>query len=117
MGEMRRLLAVLRVDADDDPDADNYAPAPGLQRLGALAERVRAAGVPVEVSITGSVRPLPSGIDVCAYRVVQESLTNVLKTRPRPRRASACTTEPNWNCASTTTEPEHPSPPEVTATA
>ncbi|MEV4020043.1 sensor histidine kinase [Nonomuraea angiospora] len=89
MGEMRRLLAVLRVDADDDPDADNYAPAPGLQRLGALAERVRAAGVPVEVSITGSVRPLPPGIDVCAYRVVQESLTNVLK-HAAPATARIC---------------------------
>ncbi|GII88357.1 ATPase [Sphaerisporangium siamense] len=79
MGEMRRLLAVLRVAADDDPDADNYAPAPGLRRLETLAERMRAAGVPVKVSITGTVRPLPPGIDVCAYRIVQESLTNVLK--------------------------------------
>lgn len=77
MGEMRRLLSVLRIDPDDE--ADGYDPAPGLQRLGPLVERVRSAGVPVQVSITGAVRPLPSGIDLCAYRVVQECLTNVLK--------------------------------------
>ncbi|GII65211.1 ATPase [Sphaerisporangium krabiense] len=78
MGEMRRLLAVLRVDSDDD-DADAYSPAPGLQRLETLADRLRGAGVPVDLSITGTVRSLPPGIDVCAYRIVQESLTNVLK--------------------------------------
>ncbi|NUW39516.1 sensor histidine kinase [Nonomuraea rhodomycinica] len=85
MGEMRRLLAVLRIDAGDDAGdgadecADSYDPAPGLGRLDQLTERVRSAGVPVEVSITGTVRPLPPGIDLCAYRIVQECLTNVLK--------------------------------------
>ncbi|GAB2483350.1 sensor histidine kinase [Streptosporangium sandarakinum] len=85
MGEMRRLLAVLRIDAndgaDDDADecAESYDPAPGLDRLDQLTERVRSAGVPVEVSITGTVRPLPPGVDLCAYRIVQECLTNVLK--------------------------------------
>ncbi|MFI7707896.1 sensor histidine kinase [Nonomuraea sp. NPDC049480] len=77
MGEMRRLLSVLRIDVDDD--ADGYDPAPGLQRLDQLVERVRSAGLTVEVSITGTVRPLAPGIDLCAYRVVQECLTNVLK--------------------------------------
>lgn len=82
MAEMRRLLAVLRVDDGDDGDGDgdgSYDPAPGLDRLRQLVERVRSAGVPVEVSITGVVRPLPPGIDLCAYRVLQECLTNVLK--------------------------------------
>ncbi|MGP3964955.1 sensor histidine kinase [Nonomuraea sp. 3N208] len=78
MGEMRRLLSVLRIDMDDD-DADGYDPAPGLQRLDQLVERLRSAGLPVEVSITGPVHPLAPGIDLCAYRVVQECLTNVLK--------------------------------------
>ncbi|WP_214416142.1 sensor histidine kinase [Sphaerisporangium fuscum] len=77
MGEMRRLLSVLRIDMEDD--GESYDPAPGLQRLEQLADRVRSAGVPVEVSITGPVRPLAPGIDLCAYRVVQECLTNVLK--------------------------------------
>ncbi|MEV0234592.1 sensor histidine kinase [Nonomuraea sp. NPDC050786] len=81
MGEMRRLLAVLRIDANDSADerADSYDPVPGLGRLDQLTERVRSAGVPVEVSITGTVRPMPPGIDLCAYRIVQECLTNVLK--------------------------------------
>ncbi|MEV0198491.1 sensor histidine kinase [Nonomuraea sp. NPDC050691] len=83
MGEMRRLLSVLRIDMDNldnmDEDVDDYAPAPGLQRLDQLVERLRSAGLPVEVSITGQVRPLAPGIDLCAYRVVQECLTNVLK--------------------------------------
>ncbi|SEH03245.1 Histidine kinase-, DNA gyrase B-, and HSP90-like ATPase [Nonomuraea solani] len=82
MGEMRRLLSVLRVEAGDeggDDPEEGYDPVPGLQRLEQLVERVRAAGLPVHLSITGSVRPLPPGVDLCAYRVVQECLTNVLK--------------------------------------
>ncbi|AQZ62041.1 hypothetical protein BKM31_11655 [[Actinomadura] parvosata subsp. kistnae] len=75
LGEMRRLLSILRIDTEDE----GYDPAPGLERLDQLVERMRSAGLPVEVSVTGSVRPLPPGIDLCAYRVVQECLTNVLR--------------------------------------
>jgi len=74
--EMRRLLDVLRVDHATDPD---YSPQPGLAALDVLVERARSAGLPVEVVVSGPVRPLPPGPDMCAYRVVQESLTNVLK--------------------------------------
>ncbi|GAB3151461.1 sensor histidine kinase [Micromonospora sonneratiae] len=78
--EMRRLLTVLRVaDADRQTDGRGYDPAPGLGRLDELVDRVRSAGVPVEVVVTGTACPLPPGADLCAYRVVQESLTNVLK--------------------------------------
>jgi signal transduction histidine kinase len=77
MAEMRRMLAVLRtVTAREEADG---APAPGLARLDDLVERVRAAGVPVEVTVAGPVVALPPGADLCAYRMVQESLTNVLK--------------------------------------
>jgi signal transduction histidine kinase len=80
MTEMRRMLAVLRVaTAQERPDGGSDEPAPGLARLNDLAERVRAAGVPVEVTVTGQVAALPPGTDLCAYRIVQESLTNVLK--------------------------------------
>ncbi|MEV4380027.1 ATP-binding protein [Streptosporangium sp. NPDC049644] len=79
MAEMRRLLAVLRIDTDDGDEDGGYDPAPGLDRLHHLVERVRSAGVPMEMSITGAVRPLPPGIDLCAYRILQECLTNVLK--------------------------------------
>ncbi|MFE9747361.1 sensor histidine kinase [Saccharothrix saharensis] len=72
--EMRRLLDVLRVDPDDD-----YRPQPGLSALDGLVERARGAGLPVDVVITGVARELQPGPDLCAYRVVQESLTNVLK--------------------------------------
>ncbi|PXY22878.1 two-component sensor histidine kinase [Prauserella muralis] len=73
--EMRRLLDVLRVD-DTAADRD---PQPGLAMLDGLVARTRNAGLPVELTVTGSVRPLPPGPDLCAYRIAQESLTNVLK--------------------------------------
>ncbi len=72
--EMRRLLDVLRLDHDDD-----YRPQPGLTALDELVERARGAGLPVDVVVTGEARALQPGPDLCAYRVVQESLTNVLK--------------------------------------
>jgi signal transduction histidine kinase len=70
--DMRRLLDVLRVDPEYDPQ-------PGLDLLDDLISRTRSAGLPVEVEVTGERRPLTPGLDLCAYRVVQESLTNVLK--------------------------------------
>ncbi|MEV7006549.1 sensor histidine kinase [Streptosporangium sp. NPDC051022] len=76
--EMRRLLAVLRVD--HRPGGDGlYDPTPGLTQLGQLVERVRGAGVPVDLEVTGRPRSLNPGVELCAYRVVQESLTNVIK--------------------------------------
>jgi signal transduction histidine kinase len=74
--EMRRLLDVLRVDHTADSD---YVPQPGLASVADLADRARGAGLAVQVQVTGAERPLPSGPDLCAYRVIQESLTNVLK--------------------------------------
>jgi signal transduction histidine kinase len=76
MTEMRRLLDVLRED-----DA-SYTPQPGLARVPELVEEARSAGVPVEVIEEGSPRDLPAGVDLVAYRVVQESLTNVRKHAP-----------------------------------
>jgi len=76
LGEMRRLLAVLR--ADDDPD-DDYQPQPGLAALPALVERTRATGLSVTLRADGAFGDLTAGQELCAYRVVQESLTNVLK--------------------------------------
>jgi signal transduction histidine kinase len=74
--ELRRMLGALR-EADDD--APSLAPQPGLAGLDALAEHVREAGLPVVVRIEGDPRPLPAGIDLSAFRIVQEGLTNVLK--------------------------------------
>ncbi|MCX4909092.1 sensor histidine kinase [Streptomyces sp. NBC_00878] len=75
--ELRRMLHVLR--ENDLGGSDSAAPMPTLARLDDLVERVRAAGVLVELSVEGTVRPLPPGVELCAYRVVQEALTNVLK--------------------------------------
>ncbi|GAA2303410.1 sensor histidine kinase [Nonomuraea roseoviolacea subsp. roseoviolacea] len=82
--EMRRILSILRMEGhprDDDRDdgADLYAATPGLARLEPLVERVRMAGPAVETRVEGAARPLPPGLDLCAYRIIQESLTNVLK--------------------------------------
>ncbi|MEU6783080.1 sensor histidine kinase [Nonomuraea angiospora] len=76
--EMRRLLSILRIEANDE-DEGLYTTMPGLQNLDVLAERVRAAGLPVKVTIKGQAQPLPPGLELCVYRIVQESLTNVLK--------------------------------------
>jgi signal transduction histidine kinase len=83
--ELRRLLLVLRSDTENGPvDEPSRI---GLDRLDELVERVRAAGVPVDLEVSGEPWPLPSGPDQCAYRVIQESLTNVLK-HAGPARAT-----------------------------
>jgi signal transduction histidine kinase len=73
--EMRRLLGMLREEDDDT----TLAPQPGLAHLEALVERVREAGLPVELRIEGQPRQLPAGVDISAYRIVQEALTNTLR--------------------------------------
>jgi signal transduction histidine kinase len=76
LAELRRMLGVL---TDEDGTAPALAPQPGLGQLDVLVERVGAAGLPVEVRVQGSPRPLPPGLDLTAYRIVQEALTNALK--------------------------------------
>jgi signal transduction histidine kinase len=73
--EMRRLLGMLR-EADEKPE---LSPQPGLGELPALAESVRAAGLPVRLVVDGDGAALPAAVDVSAYRIIQEALTNVLK--------------------------------------
>jgi signal transduction histidine kinase len=73
--EMRRLLAAMRRDGEDV----EFTPQPGLDSLEALVEDVGRAGLPVELHIDGRPVPLPRGVDLSAYRIVQEGLTNALK--------------------------------------
>jgi signal transduction histidine kinase len=73
--ELRHLLGVLR----DNASELDRSPQPGLHRLEELVRHFREAGLPVAVAREGDRRPLPPGIDLCAYRVVQEALTNSLK--------------------------------------
>ena len=75
LAEMRRLLSVMRRDGD----GIELAPQPGLDGLDSLVKEIGRAGLPVEVHVDGERVPLPPGIDLSAYRIVQEGLTNALK--------------------------------------
>jgi signal transduction histidine kinase len=75
LAELRRLLETVRPDTAED---DNE-PQPGLDRLDALAESVQAAGLEVVVRREGAAVALPAGVDLSAYRIVQEALTNTLR--------------------------------------
>ncbi len=78
MTELRHLLGVLAPPAGGADHVD-LSPQPSLSRLSPLIDRIAFAGLPVEVRISGEPRPLPSGIDLTAYRIIQEALTNALK--------------------------------------
>jgi signal transduction histidine kinase len=73
--EMRRLVGLLR----EQGAMPEFSPQPGLGTIGALLDTVRAAGLPVELAVEGMPQELPPGVDLAAYRVVQEALTNALK--------------------------------------
>jgi signal transduction histidine kinase len=75
LAEMRRLLGAMR----NDGDGVELGPQPGLDALDSLVEDVRRAGLPVRLRVDGNPFPLPRGIDLSAYRIVQEGLTNALK--------------------------------------
>ena len=80
LDEMRQLLGVLRDSPDgaDGPDGP-FGPQPGLEQLAELLDQVRAAGLPVTLRVEGRARRLPAAVDLSAYRIVQEALTNALK--------------------------------------
>jgi signal transduction histidine kinase len=78
LAEMRHLLGVL-----NQPEArPALAPQPTLAGVGELVARARAAGLPAGLELRGERRPLPAGLDLAAYRIVQEALTNALKHAP-----------------------------------
>ncbi|WP_189310367.1 sensor histidine kinase [Streptomyces brasiliensis] len=91
MTDLRHLLGLLAPSptgedtdpgtgrADDPGPGTDLAPQPGLDRLGALVDRISFAGLPVDVRISGEPRPLPQGIEVTAYRIIQEALTNAMR--------------------------------------
>ncbi|MEU6849342.1 histidine kinase [Actinacidiphila alni] len=91
MAELRHVMGLLAMttttsvsstEGADDPAAGpaaELAPQPGLGQVGALADRVRGTGMPVALTVTGTPVALPAGVDLAAYRVAQEALTNTVK--------------------------------------
>jgi signal transduction histidine kinase len=79
LDELRTMLAALRRDGEDAP----RSPAPGLARLHELMELTHAAGISVTVLTVGDRQPLPAAVDLAAYRIIQESLTNVARHAAR----------------------------------
>jgi signal transduction histidine kinase len=74
--ELRRVLGVLR------SDAPGTAPQPGLDDLEGLLESARSAGLTVTAGVSGTARPLPAGVDLSAYRIIQEALSNAMRHAP-----------------------------------
>ncbi|CAL9516479.1 sensor histidine kinase [Streptomyces sp. enrichment culture] len=77
LAEMRRLLGVLRTG--EHQEAGEYVPQPDVQQIEDLVEQCRDSGLPIDFKVEGTPRPLPSGVELTAYRIVQEALTNTRK--------------------------------------
>ena len=90
LAEMRHLVGILRVD-----EGASRQPLPRLERLPALLDEARASGLTVELTVEGSVVELPAGLELAAYRLVQEALTNVRKHAPTSRAEVRVRYEPD----------------------
>lgn len=90
--EMRRLLAVLRSDGS----AAERAPQPGLSRVQQLVEATVRAGVPAELSLAAELGPVPPSVDLSAYRIVQEALSNVVRHAPGAPTRVSVTSAADW---------------------
>jgi signal transduction histidine kinase len=88
LAEMRRMVGILRTES---AGRENLEPQPTMARLEALVERVRAAGLEVSLREEGTRRALPAGVDLSAYRIVQEALTNTLQHANASRAEVAIT--------------------------
>ncbi|MEU8693601.1 sensor histidine kinase [Streptomyces sp. NPDC048665] len=124
--ELRRVLGVLRSAGPDDPEAldDAYrlsapgtgpapdAPQPNLARLDALIENTRAAGLEVVMKTEGEPRGYPPGVELSAYRIVQEALSNVLRHAPGASATVEVLHYPHGICLDVTnSRPTRPAPP------
>jgi len=91
LGDIERMLGILR--APDE--AAGLDAAPGVAQLETLCEQVREAGLPVALAVEGEARPLPTSMDLTAYRIVQEALTNTLKHAGKTRATVTLVYEPD----------------------
>ncbi|WP_405654934.1 sensor histidine kinase [Streptomyces sp. NBC_00019] len=96
MTELRHVMGLLTMADEDEgtssgadlaETAEELTPQPGLDQLESLVGRVRDTGLPVDLTVTGPPRPLPPGLELAAYRVVQEALTNTVKHASGARAA------------------------------
>ncbi|MFI0886676.1 sensor histidine kinase [Streptomyces eurythermus] len=121
--ELRRVLGVLRSEHPENPE-DPYglgapgsgaapdAPQPTLDRLGALIENTRAAGLDVTAEVTGGIRPYAPGVELSAYRIVQEALSNALRHAPGSRvRVEVGHLPDGLRLRVDNSPPRHPVPP------
>jgi signal transduction histidine kinase len=88
LGEMRRVVGVLRVNPDGVPSAGERSPQPGIVDIDALVHQLGEAGLEVSVRVEGTPRALSPGVDLAAYRLIQEALTNTLRHAGRDVRAT-----------------------------
>ncbi|MEU0004197.1 sensor histidine kinase [Streptomyces sp. NPDC006314] len=118
--ELRRVLGVLRSENPEDPYGLGHpgtgtapdAPQPTLDRLDALIENTRAAGLDVTTEVKGRARPYDPGVELSAYRIVQEALSNALRHAPGSRvRVEVAHLRDGLRLAVTNTRPRHPVPP------
>ena len=115
MTELRRLLGVLRfnsADLDHSPERTRLTPAPSLSGLDELLALVRGSGLVVSCTVTGAATALPPGVDLTAYRIVQEALTNAL--RHAPGAAAAVAVAYQDDCLSVEVTNTAPRPPAAT---
>ena len=99
--ELRRLLGVLRGPADANGRAAT-SPAPSISELGEVLGQVRQAGIAVNLRVEGSPSKLPPGVDLAAYRIVQEALTNTVKHSGAGEAAVTVSYEPGYVTVSVT---------------
>ena len=104
--ELRGILQVLRQVDDVEP----RAPAPGLAQLDILVDTTSRAGVPTRASIVGSARPVPRAVDLAAYRIIQESLTNVIRHAGRASAEVTVAYEPAMVVVEVTDDGRGPAP-------
>jgi signal transduction histidine kinase len=116
MTELRRLLGVLRISPADQPhspERSRLTPVPSMSRLNELLASVRGAGLPVTCEVSGPEAALPPGVDLTAYRIIQEALTNALRHAP----GSPATVTVTYAPANLSVEVTNaPAPPATSAT-